>query len=599
MRQRDRRRVSALLGALGCLLVLGACQHWSFPEDESPRALEVAPSPSSDDEVSRAVGRNASTITLAFAGDVHFEGGLKGLLDRRGSTLGPMSPALREADLAMVNLESALTRRGKPAPKELENPDERYWFRSPPSVLGLLDRSGVDVVSMANNHGADYGPIGLRDTLRAAEDSQVAVVGVGRDPAEAFRPHRVDIDGTTVAVLAADSSPRESTDPTWAVERGRGPGIAAARTPDAPRLLAAVREAASTDDVVVVYLHWGEENQVRATRLQRSLATALAKAGADVVVGSHAHQLQGAGLVGATFVSYGLGNFLWYHGRQSATGVLQIRVSGGQVSGATLAPARIPPQGGQPLPLTGAARTEAVAAWRRLRATTDLDAAGIGARRMGDSPSAVPSDRDRTRDDGNRSSTPAPYEADVRGIGPALRQRMLANSHRPGCPVPLADLRHLRLTFVDFEGRVRKGSMVVHKDVAGDVVGVFRAIYRARFPLKAMRLIDAYGGDDNRSMAANNTSGYNCRRVDGSDNLSDHAYGRAIDINPVQNPYVTDGRTLPQAGRDFVAVARDAGAAAPRGVIKQDDAVTRAFDRVGWTWGGLWNDPDFQHFSAP
>ena len=197
------------------------------------------------------------SVTLAFAGDVHFEGRVAALLDGRDATLGPMSSALRSADVAVVNLESALTSGGSPAPKELEDPSRRYWFRSPPSALALLERSGVDAVSLANNHGADYGAAGLRDTLRAARNSPVAVIEVGRDPEQAFRPYQTSVDGVEVAVLAADASPLESAS-IWDVELG-GLGLAAAR--ESTRLLAAVRAANARSDVVAVYLHWGEENR--------------------------------------------------------------------------------------------------------------------------------------------------------------------------------------------------------------------------------------------------------------------------------------------------------------------------------------------------
>src|SRR5215218_2809461 len=152
-----------------------------------------------------AVAMNAKSwsVTLAFAGDVHFEGGVATLLDHRDATLGPMASALRSADVAVVNLESALTSGGSHAAKELEDPSRRYWFRSSPSALALLQRSGVDAVSMANNHGADYGEAGLRDTLRSARNAAVAVIGVGRGPEQAYRPFRTSVDGVKIAVLAA------------------------------------------------------------------------------------------------------------------------------------------------------------------------------------------------------------------------------------------------------------------------------------------------------------------------------------------------------------------------------------------------------------
>ena len=256
-------------------LVLWGCQvkAEAAPKPDDPR---VNPAPGRADresehadEDAEAIDAKSWSVTLAFAGDVHFEGRVAALLDRRDATLGPMSSALRSADVAVVNLESALTSGGSPAPKELETPSRRYWFRSPPSALALLERSGVDAVSLANNHGADYGAAGLRDSLRAARNSPVAVIGVGRDPDQAFRPYQTSVDGVEVAVLAADASPLESNASIWDVEAG-GPGLAAAR--DDTRLLAAVRAANAHSDVVAVYLHWGAEHRGCPTAEQRKLA---------------------------------------------------------------------------------------------------------------------------------------------------------------------------------------------------------------------------------------------------------------------------------------------------------------------------------------
>jgi hypothetical protein len=122
----------------------------------------------------------------------------------------------------------------------------------------------------------------------------------------------------------------------------------------------------------------------------------------------------------------------------------------------------------------------------------------------------------------------------------------------------------------------------------------FRALFQARFPIKRMQLVDVYGGDDGRSMAANNTSGFNCRTVEGSPSWSEHAYGRAIDINPIQNPFVQDGRVSPSAGGRYLERSRRA-----KGLVRTDDAVVRAFAAIGWGWGGYWtSSKDYQHFSA-
>ncbi len=141
--------------------------------------------------------------------------------------------------------------------------------------------------------------------------------------------------------------------------------------------------------------------------------------------------------------------------------------------------------------------------------------------------------------------------------------------------------------------------MVIHRDHAQDVAEAFEQLYDARWPIRRMRLVDDYAGDDDRSMAANNTSGYNCRRVAGGDSWSAHAYGSAIDVNPLQNPYVTSTSIAPPAGRRFADVDRAATAAVPLGVIREGDVVVRAFDDIGWEWGGDWaGAKDYQHFSA-
>ena len=303
---------------------------------------------------------------------MHFELHLRALLKRPRQALGPIARVLRGADLAMVNLESAITTRGRPEAKELEVPSQRYHFRTSPAALEVLDKAGVDVVTMANNHGADYGRVGLRDSLAAKRDSPVPLVGIGRDRAAALAPHLVSVRGTDFAFLAADSSTREGASSVWAAGPAN-PGVAAARAPRPQALLAAVRAASRAVDVVVVYLHWGAEGRGCPTPRQRTTARALAEAGADVVVGTHAHVLLGSGWLGDTYVNYGLGNFLWYHNSRPRSGVLQVRVEGGEVVGDRFTPARIGADG-LPRPLTGPSADAAVADWRAQRGCTGLAA---------------------------------------------------------------------------------------------------------------------------------------------------------------------------------------------------------------------------------
>lgn len=579
---RSTRRRPRFLPGLAVALALTGCTP-DIEATRDDRSSPTSPTPSATPATGGAspapTPRTSGTVSLAFAGDVHFEGGVSQLLDDGDADLGPLAAALRSADVAVVNLESALATGGSPADKELEDAEDRYWFRSPPSALSVLERSGVDVVSMANNHGADYGAAGLRASLAAAQDADLDVIGIGDGRDAAFRASRTRVDGTDVAVLAADASTLESDAPIWDVGRN-GPGIARAGS----RLVSAVKQAAKANDVVAVYLHWGQENVGCPTAGQLDLAADLAAAGADVVVGAHAHQPQGAGLLGDTYVSYGLGNFLWYHGNSPDTGVLRLTVADGAVVDDEWVPGTIPDEGGQARSLTGRARTDAVEAWQDLRACTNL--APVPTR-----PKAAPRSDDS-------AALPA-YVSSIRRLPAALRERMSDASHSSSrCPVELADLRLLLVSYVGYDGRAHAGQLVVHEDHARDLGRVFAELYRERFPIRRMQLVDDYGGDDDRSMAADNTSAYNCRTVAGQSTLSAHADGAAVDLNPVENPYVTAGGVAPDAGRRFVEIDRSPGADAPRGAIVADDVVVRAFARVGWAWGGLWNEPDFQHFYA-
>lgn len=164
------------------------------------------------------------------------------------------------------------------------------------------------------------------------------------------------------------------------------------------------------------------------------------------------------------------------------------------------------------------------------------------------------------------------------------------------CPAR-ADLRLLTVPYVGFRGEARQGQLIVAADVAGDMLDIFADLHVVGYPIQSMRLVHEFRGDDGFSMAANNTSAFNCRRVAGTTRMSQHAYGRAIDINPVQNPYVSGGRTSPSAGVDYDSPGeRRAGAG---GVIVAGGPVVRAFKARGWGWGGDWSSAkDYQHFSA-
>jgi hypothetical protein len=187
-----------------------------------------------------------------------------------------------------------------------------------------------------------------------------------------------------------------------------------------------------------------------------------------------------------------------------------------------------------------------------------------------------------------------PFEATISRIRGATRELMTGVSWRSGCPVDLSDLRVIRLLHWGFDREAHTGRLAVHRRWADDLVEVFARLYERRFPIRTLRLVDRYDADDRRSMRADNTSAFNCRYVAGTSTWSQHAYGRAIDVNPVENPYVDGSHVSPRNGRKYADRSE-----IRRGMIAERDLVWRAFRRIGWEWGGTWTSAqDYQHFSA-
>lgn len=189
------------------------------------------------------------------------------------------------------------------------------------------------------------------------------------------------------------------------------------------------------------------------------------------------------------------------------------------------------------------------------------------------------------------TTSPAPpFAASVVAVSAAE----LGSSWREGCPLGPDQLRAVDVTHWGYDGAVHTGRVIVAADQADRIVVALRDVYEARFPIERMIPVQHYGSDDHTSMVNNNTSAFNCRPVGGTSTWSEHAYGAAIDINPLVNPYVKNGSVDPPEG----AVHADRSRNDP-GMIKADDAVVRAFARQGWAWGGYWSSgKDYQHFSA-
>lgn len=342
MSSTSQHRWRAGLGALVAVAALGGCAPAAEPAPAP--AWRAAQTPTPAPASSSAA---PADITLAFGGDVHFTGRTLALLDNPATAFGGVASVLQGADLALVNLETAVTDRGTAQPKQ-------YLFRAPASAYTALRAAGVDAASIANNHTLDYGQVGLVDTLQSARAAGMPVFGAGRNAAQAYAPWLATVRGVRVAVLGMSQVHELAQE--WAATDSR-PGIAMAF--DTSRAVAAVRAARRQADLVIVFMHWGVEGSSCPSGEMRSFAARMAGAGADIVLGAHAHTLLAGGWLGRTYVHYGLGNFLWYSSSHSTgSGVLRLTVRGRAVIRNEFLPAVVSATG-QPVLLSGAAAQQA------------------------------------------------------------------------------------------------------------------------------------------------------------------------------------------------------------------------------------------------
>jgi poly-gamma-glutamate synthesis protein (capsule biosynthesis protein) len=185
-------------------------------------------------------------------------------------------------------------------------------------------------------------------------------------------------------------------------------------------------------------------------------------------------------------------------------------------------------------------------------------------------------------------------------ISSSLKQKMIkGNAYKEGCPVGLKDLRYLRIRHMDFSGNTVMGEMVVHHDVSEEVVEIFDALYGIGYPVKKMKLVSAYHGNDWQSIEAGNTSAFNCRNATGSKKWSKHSYGKAIDLNPIENPYISrSGRISHVASLKYAKRKHHNDSAADKAMLVKEDKAIKIFKKYGWRWGGDWTRvKDYQHFS--
>lgn len=194
----------------------------------------------------------------------------------------------------------------------------------------------------------------------------------------------------------------------------------------------------------------------------------------------------------------------------------------------------------------------------------------------------------------------AEYQSNISPITPQIKKRMIeGNSWRKGCPVSFEDLRYLRVKHIDFSGVEMVGEIIVHKEVSVEVTEIFKALYHKGYPIHKMKLVSDYKGNDWKSIESDNTSAFNCRSATGSKKWSKHSYGKAIDINPLENPYISrKGYISHKASATYRKREHKNSTYADKAILLNNDKAVEIFKKYGWKWGGDWSGvKDYQHFS--
>jgi hypothetical protein len=371
-RVRRRRRQFATAGGIIVLFLIyiiassGGSKKPDLPTTHTGAQSETFPAHSPLNPNWKGDGK---PVTLAFGGDVHFEGAVGQRLNADPTTaLGDtVSQLLAGAQLRMVNLESALTNGTCP-----QKQDKPYIFFAPPPALTALSNATVNLIAQANDHAIDCGGAGVAQALAVEKQASFPAVGLGSTATQAFAPYRTKINGQRIAVIAATQVIASNLVIAWSATSSQG-GVASALNPT--QLVRAVQKARRTSDTVVVYLHWGAETVACPDPQQEPLAQQLVNAGADIVIGTGAHVLLGGGYLGTSYVDYGLGNFSFYDNTvpETDSGSLLVTATGRHITSATWRPATI--VGGLPEPLTGTPAATALQSWNAAQSCTNLSAA--------------------------------------------------------------------------------------------------------------------------------------------------------------------------------------------------------------------------------
>lgn len=264
---------------------------------------------------------DAEAVTITFAGDILFDPNyavMATMQQNGGEISGAIAPDLiremQSADIMMVNNEFPYSDRGTPTE------DKQFTFRAKPSYVSYMNDLGVDIVSLANNHAYDYGEEAFLDTMTTLEQAGITYIGAGTDLQSARRPAYYIVNDMKIAFIAATQIERNDyPDTKGATDSSAG----VFRCMDSANLIETIKEAKENSDFVIVYLHWGTENEAAIDWLQEKQAPEAAEAGADLIIGAHPHCLQPIGVVQGVPVIYSLGNF-WFNSRTIDTGLVKV-----------------------------------------------------------------------------------------------------------------------------------------------------------------------------------------------------------------------------------------------------------------------------------
>lgn len=270
-------------------------------------------------------------ITLSFAGDILLDRGVKRYINREGYDFvinEEVRKHFTSADIAMVNLENPFSNRGEPVP------DKEWTFRADPEHFSLINKMGIDIVNVANNHVLDYGQDAFLDTLSILDDNDILYVGGGNNIKEAYSPKFIDVKNKKIAFLGAN---RVMPDMSWYATETR-PGLSATYNPE--KLIAEIEKVDPISDYVVVFVHWGVERQEMPVDYQKEMAKQYIDAGADIVIASHPHIMQGFEYYKGKPIAYSLGNFIFTDAAKD-TAILKITLKHDDSISAQIVPCEI------------------------------------------------------------------------------------------------------------------------------------------------------------------------------------------------------------------------------------------------------------------